>query len=539
MERYFDDFLGRYGHILPPYTLVEDSVNEEKEAGDDDNDNNKAAGNSDGGVSGIMNAGSVTKDTDPTRLSKRRHCIMVRTNSSASTPSLNRFSKKLRPVPTDSLPEFEAVMKTYPNPRVPKKEPEVSKAQDVARDASYKAELAFVKAISTVSKEEADRIRQNTLETTYLKPGGPTVLPERPEDVVKMPGAELAGFMPRRGDFDLEWENTAEQTLADMEFLPGEPPEDKILKLKVLQIYNEKLDEREKRKNFILSRNLHDYKKNQEVDNALPRDERDLVRRMRLVERFHTPEEHKQFIADVLKAKALRKEIAKLQMYRRIGITSEVEAERYELDKKRRVFHKAAVLKESAANQGHEKDKSSVAAAGEPLTASSAAGKKAELGDEVSLWKVYKENNRDRRRSSLDGSAPPSGAVSQEPGDKDAGVADEGELTLNVKHSEDSSFDMQADTASKEFVIEGMEGFNFLSDKEASLCRRLELPPQLYMEAKKLLILESLKVGLLDADDSNNRRSIVKIDVEKRGHVVDFMVSAGWLRGRPFASTPS
>jgi transcriptional adapter 2-alpha len=63
---------------------------------------------------------------------------------------------------------------------------------------------------------------------------------------------------------------------------------------------------------------------------------------MRLFERFHTPEEHQIFINDLLKAKRLRKEIAKLQMYRRIGIRTQPEAERYKIDKARLLFHKTA-----------------------------------------------------------------------------------------------------------------------------------------------------------------------------------------------------
>ena len=322
-----------------------------------------------------------------------------------------------------------------------------------------------------------------------------------------------------------------------MEFLPGDPPEDKILKLQVLQIYTAKLDEREKRKNFILSRKLHDYKRNQEEDSHLPRDERDLVRRMRLVERFHTPEEHKQFLAHVLKAKALRKEIAKLQMFRRMGISSEVEAERYELDKKRRVFHKAAALKESAAaaaSQDEEKYKSSLMAA-DATAASSAPVTKAGLNDESSLGNVYnKANYQNRRRSvSRDDVAPSSGAALQEPGGNVACIHNEGESPLNDENKKSTCDENRGDADSMDFAIEDMEDFNFLSDKEAVLCRRLRLPPRLYLEAKKLLIQESLKAGLPDTDESNSRRTLVQIDVERRGHVVDFMVSAGWLRGRP------
>ncbi|CAB9508398.1 Transcriptional adapter 2-alpha [Seminavis robusta] len=540
MERYFDDFLGRYGHILPPYTLVaaEDAPAEEKIPGDGGGDGKAdVAPLEAAGTPGSVSSG--TKDMDPTRLSKRRHSIMVRTNTSTSNQSLNRFNKILKPAPTDSLPEYQVVLKAFPNPLVPKREIPVVRGQEVLRDQSARAEHAFVKLISTQKEDEAAATRKLWKETKLNTPGGPTVLPERPDDVVQAPGSQLAGFMPRRGDFDIEYENDAEQALADMEFLPGESDADKLLKLQVLQIYNEKLREREKRKAFIVERRLHDYRHNQKVDESLPRDERDLVRRMRLVERFHDPDEHKKFLEDVLKAKALRKEIAKLQMYRRIGITSEVEAERYELDKARRIFHKTAVLKE-AALQGEDKIASTAASGDTTATASGGTpGKKAEppAEEKTLLWKGYNYNNRDRRRSlgSQDGANAGSDIVQMQESSKEATGEESKEGAASSDSKETSS--TGNNTGSQGFAIETMEGFKFLTRKEVELCRRLELPPKLYTEVKKVLIHESFNMGLVDSDDSVSRRTIVQIDVEKKGAVVDFFVRAGWLKGTSSVSS--
>lgn len=61
-------------------------------------------------------------------------------------------------------------------------------------------------------------------------------------------------------DFDTEWENDAELTLADMEFRDEDTKWEKDLKLKVLEIYNSKLDGRAERKKFILERGLLERK---------------------------------------------------------------------------------------------------------------------------------------------------------------------------------------------------------------------------------------------------------------------------------------
>lgn len=311
MERYWDDFLGRYGKILPPYTLAIDEEadgEEEEDGGEEDTKEDES--------------------TTPSRASKRR-ATMMRSPASVSSFSATSFTlgsrKKFRAVPTDSLMPDDAD-EFWPNPFLP---PGKTMGEEVGRDSAYKSEQLFVKLISGLdSVERVEQVRKEWEETRLLKPGGPTVLPIRPDDLGTIPGAELAGFMPRRGDFDIEWENEAEQAIADMEFLPGESEADVDLKLQVLQIYNSRLDEREQKKDFIIKRRIYDYKKKQAEDQRLPRDERDLVQRMRLFERFHTRKEHEQFLADILRAKRLRKEIAKLQMFRRMGIKDMLEAER-------------------------------------------------------------------------------------------------------------------------------------------------------------------------------------------------------------------
>lgn len=51
------------------------------------------------------------------------------------------------------------------------------------------------------------------------------------------------------------------QLLANMEFRPTDHATEKQLKLDVIAVYNHRLDEREKRKRFVVEHNLLDYKK--------------------------------------------------------------------------------------------------------------------------------------------------------------------------------------------------------------------------------------------------------------------------------------
>lgn len=519
MERYFDDFLGRYGHVLPPYTIVEDEETHEE---DDD----------------------VDEDDGPR---KRRRFDRVSSLGAAALTS-GRRGKKMKVVRTSSLPGYD---KVWPNPYIPPIE-KAKLGQDVDRDFSTRAELNFVRAVgSAATKEEAEEIRKDWVEKRLNKPKGPTVLPMRPEDLRDLPGSELGGCMPRRGDFDMEYENDAEQVLADMEFSANDSPQDRALKIQVIQIYNSRLDERERRKQFVVSRKLLDYRKNQVADAKLPRDERDLLRRLRLFERLHTPEEHQQFVEGILKAKRLRKEIAKLQMYRGLGIRTLAEAEKYELDKERRECHKRAQLQKEIDTERAETG----AKAGSRDSAGS-HGVSA-LDDDVSssLWKQYKTSDRKNRRSInrtspgvvdvLPGEAgdnPPTdlgppGVSQPPPGEEDQAGKDA--ETVAREPGPDESKEATANppkepAASEEDVrIKREPGYELLTVKEVALCKKLDLKPAQYLNVKKVLIQQSMLHGLMDRETpGSSKRSIVKIDAEKKGNVVDFMVRAGWISSK-------
>lgn len=477
MERYMDDFLGRYGHILPPFTVVMEDLDA------DGNGSATATEEEDEKPEAVP-----LLDGTP-RASKRR-AVLLRSPSGVSSSTAAGWTqrKRFKCVPTESLPGYDQV---WPKPYLPNDQVQVG--MEVGRDVTAKAEQTYVRLTTAASSaEEAAKIRQEWEAERLLKPGGPTVLPPRLDDIVSMSGSELLGFMPRRGDFDIEWENDAEQAVADMEFLPGEPAEDRQLKLQVLAIYNSKLDEREKRKQFILSRKLWDYQKAYQTEKQLPADERDLVHRMRLFERFHTTEEHAKFLADILRAKRLRKEIAKLQMYRRMGIRTLAEAERYELDKQRRLIHR------NLQKDDGKKDESN----------SEKASGLAEETTSTSLWKQYRTGERRNRKSINRGG--------------------NGEASF-----EDKEPKMQA----SEPKAEPEAPASSLQSTERDLCEKLGLNESQYKQIKRALISESLSQGLLDKETiGSQKRAMVKMDVERKGHVIDFFLRAGWISSKAAAS---
>lgn len=229
---------------------------------------------------------------------------------------------------------------------------------------------------------------------------------------------DVAGFMPGRLEYETEYENDAETLVKDMEFgkvyqfggdeqpaaddapivevvkvegeeavlptppTPDEPEGDLVLKLAILEMFNERYDRRMAAKEIIFDRGLMNYRTVSRYDHLGPesikthfivcwqifanerkrsKEERDLVNRTKVFARIQTAQDHESFVDGLLckspftcsvakflsadsdiplyssDEAALRKRIADLQEYRRVGITTLAESEKYERDKAQRV----------------------------------------------------------------------------------------------------------------------------------------------------------------------------------------------------------
>eukprot|EP01052_Picozoa_sp_SAG31_P027402 SAG31_NODE_2564_length_5468_cov_78.362316_2_plen_454_part_00 len=111
--------------------------------------------------------------------------------------------------------------------------------------------------------------------------------------------------------------------------------EDVQLKLKVLAIYNYKLDERERRRKYILERGLLRRKKMNTKQNW-SKEEKEIHKKVDIFSRFHTPKEHEAFCVGLREEQKLRKRLVQNQHYRSLGIRYVEEAEQYEYDFKRK-----------------------------------------------------------------------------------------------------------------------------------------------------------------------------------------------------------
>lgn len=545
MERYWDDFLGVYGKIIPEKVLVLEensgkveeteelkeeatrtepseeactadatkiaespsskspSTEHTRKEADQASDTPAITAVSSPDPSASSASALLYEDTP--RTSKRR-AALLRANSS----SMTRPTKRYRILPVDDADI------NWPEPFLgPQKKP----GELVGRDERARVEQQYLRAISNASDPASIR-------SEYVAQYPDYIFPPRPDELGHLPGAELAGYMPRRGDLDVEWDNEAETAVADLEFLPSDP--DKELKVQVLQIYNERLAQREQRKQFLLSRQLYQYPQQQERLAKLPRDERDLVQRLRLVERFQTPQEHATLIRDVLHAKRLRKEIAVLQTYRRLGIKTLADVERYQCDQERHAWQRNKVGDQAAPTSSsllwkQYKDRSKTGRKSvnrEPGQGTREVKQEESLTDFGSIPGLAKKSSSDAK---VDTTEAVKGSEAMDVDNKERHVATEG--TQNEMHSKDV-VNKEILSFSGSFKGQTRKYQGMLSTRELALCRSTELLPAQYLEIKKALIQESLQKGLIDKD---SRRLLVTVDTERRGNVLDFMVRAGWV----------
>lgn len=59
---------------------------------------------------------------------------------------------------------------------------------------------------------------------------------------------KIVGYMPKRGDFETDYDEEAETRICEMEFYDDDTKEERDLKFLVLEYYNKRLDERTRRK---------------------------------------------------------------------------------------------------------------------------------------------------------------------------------------------------------------------------------------------------------------------------------------------------
>jgi transcriptional adapter 2-alpha len=133
--------------------------------------------------------------------------------------------------------------------------------------------------------------------------------------------------MPKRGDFEVEYDNDAELLLAEMEFNDDDTEEEKAMKFRLIDIYNHKLNERIKRKEFVISRKLLDLREQIRLDKTRTKEEKEIYNMMKVFARFNTAEDHESLVQGIIKEKEIRQRIEELKELKKKGFRTLGEVE--------------------------------------------------------------------------------------------------------------------------------------------------------------------------------------------------------------------
>ncbi|KEH35178.1 transcriptional adapter ADA2a [Medicago truncatula] len=133
----------------------------------------------------------------------------------------------------------------------------------------------------------------------------------------------LRGYNSNRGEFEIEYDNDAEQVLAEMEFKDTDTEAEREMKLQVLRGYGKKLNERKRRKEFILERNLLCP---DPFEKFLSPEELQICEQYKVFMRFHSKEEHEELLQTAIREHRLAKRIKDLKEARIAGCVTSDEA---------------------------------------------------------------------------------------------------------------------------------------------------------------------------------------------------------------------
>jgi transcriptional adapter 2-alpha len=323
-----------------------------------------------------------------------------------------------------------------------------SDAQSIARSATTHASSAVAEEGAT----EAPPKHEKSQDGRSMK------RPKAAEVDPKQSTSNAIEYNARRGDFDIEYENDAETILADLAFDEEDSKEDTDLKVRIVELYNRKLDERASRKKFILDRNLLDFKKQQGFERRRLREEREIYALMRPFARFHSAAEHEELVKGLIQERKHRKTIEVYQHWREMGLRTIAEGQMYDLKKRKRDDQEK--LRKSTQNAHY-------------LNSSARPGQRG-----------TRYTNRD---------------------EADAGA-------LVVKAADQRGLpggpEKKMKKAQLPLDLTSMPGLELLSIKERELCAAIRLPPQQYLWVKHTLLYESLRLGSLNRQEA---RRLVKI----------------------------
>eukprot|EP00177_Eucheuma_denticulatum_P007769 GFKZ01014129.1.p1 GENE.GFKZ01014129.1~~GFKZ01014129.1.p1 ORF type:complete len:1178 (-),score=186.35 GFKZ01014129.1:466-3999(-) len=146
----------------------------------------------------------------------------------------------------------------------------------------------------------------------------------------------LEGYMPLRGDFDVEWDDEAENLVADLSIGPNETEEELELKMRLLENYDQRLARRDAVKHILFDHNLLDFTSHKIGGSRTAKDEKELAARLKVFARLLHCDVYAAVQESVTNIYRMSREVHRLGQARDAGVHRLAEVDVYEVERKAR-----------------------------------------------------------------------------------------------------------------------------------------------------------------------------------------------------------
>ena len=142
---------------------------------------------------------------------------------------------------------------------------------------------------------------------------------EHNNSIILQNACNTLGYCPKRKEFDVEYKNDAEIELMEIEYKENNSSNINDMYDKVLFNYNNILDKREERKNFVLEKDLFDVKKQIIKEKKLSREDRDIYHSIKQNIKYLTNEQFKDYFEGIILEKNIKSRLNQLLYYYKLG----------------------------------------------------------------------------------------------------------------------------------------------------------------------------------------------------------------------------
>ena len=140
---------------------------------------------------------------------------------------------------------------------------------------------------------------------------------------------DILGYWEKRKDYDVEYKNEAEIQMSEIEFNENDNKDKLDINYTSLRNYNNVLDEREDRKNFVIEKNLFDVRKQINFFKKLSKHDKEIYEAIKYNMKYLTKEQFLFILESNILEKNIKTRLNQLLYYKNLGCNTYDDIQKY------------------------------------------------------------------------------------------------------------------------------------------------------------------------------------------------------------------